>query len=286
MNTIAIASCQQLPSFEEDDRFLYQALKQEGIHFNVIPWDADVRWDAYDMCLIRTTWDYVPRWTDFVRWIEHVSTQTLLLNPPETLRWNVDKHYLRELSERGVPIAPTLWITQHADVASLIEQQQWKRAFFKPTIGACASNTMRFTRDELPQAQDFLEEQLKRHTMMLQPYISTVETQGEYSAIFFADQCTHCVQKIPPKGDYRVQDDFGATDQLIPHLPELLTLAEHTLSETPHPWLYARVDALCMADNTWVLNELELIEPSLFFRHAPQAASVLVQALKEHFARS
>ena len=281
MPKIAIASCQNLPSFEKDDRFLYQALEAENIHADILPWDADAAWDSYDACLIRTTWDYVPRWTEFVQWIDRVQTQTLLLNPAQTIHWNVDKHYLKELSDKGVPIAPTLWISEHVDVARLLERQQWDRAFFKPTIGASASDTLRFSKNEVQQAQTFLNANLAKHTMMLQPYISTVETTGEFSAIFFANRCTHCVQKIPVKGDYRVQDDYGASDRLIEHVPELIALAEKALAAVPHPWLYARVDALCMENGQWVLNELEMIEPSLFFRHAPHAARILVQALQE-----
>ena len=114
--------------------------------------------------------------------------------------------------------------------------------------------------------------------MMLQPYINTVETEGEYSAIYFTGDLSHCVQKIPVSGDYRVQDDFGAFDKPIEADPGLIALAEKSLSVIAEDWLYARIDALRMEDNTWVLNELEMIEPSLFFRHSKTAATKMVLA--------
>jgi hypothetical protein len=45
------------------------------------------------------------------------------------------------------------------------------------------------------------------------------------------------------------------------------------------PLLYARVDLLRGLDGELVLNELELVEPSLFLRHGRQAAGKLVTAL-------
>ena len=86
------------------------------------------------------------------------------------------------------------------------------------------------------------------------------------------------------RGDYRVQDDFGAFDEGIEAPQELLTLAQQALEHIPYPWLYARVDALVMDDGTWVLNELEMIEPSLFFRHAPHAPKLFLSALQEVIA--
>ena len=280
MKKIAIASCQKLPSFEKDDRFLFAALEKEGIEAHIHPWDADVDWSLYDICLIRTTWDYVPRWNEFIRWARTVSHSTLLINSPEIINWNVNKLYLRELSQKGVPIAPTIWCTEEIDIQKNLIEKGWNRGFLKPVIGACASDTLRFSIEEAAHAQEFLQQNLKRHPMILQPYIKTVEEEGEYSTFYFGDTCTHFVQKVPPKGDYRVQDDFGAQDFAIKAIPELQQLAQQALQHIPYPWLYARIDALRMSDGTWVLNELEMIEPSLFFRHAPDAAQILVQQMK------
>jgi hypothetical protein len=47
----------------------------------------------------------------------------------------------------------------------------------------------------------------------------------------------------------------------------------------PRPWLYARVDA-CQVDGTLVLMELELIEPTLFFRADPGAPDRFAEALR------
>ena len=48
------------------------------------------------------------------------------------------------------------------------------------------------------------------------------------------------------------------------------------------PLLYARADFLRSDDGNLLLNELELIEPSLFFRHGPGAGHRFACALQQH----
>jgi glutathione synthase/RimK-type ligase-like ATP-grasp enzyme len=119
--------------------------------------------------------------------------------------------------------------------------------------------------------------------MMLQPYLANVELEGELSVIVIDGEPTHAVQKIPVPGDYRVQDDYGASDKLVPLADDLRELAAVTLATTEvilgTRLLYARVDALRMPDSGLVLNELEIVEPSLFFRHGRHAATRLSDAL-------
>ena len=47
------------------------------------------------------------------------------------------------------------------------------------------------------------------------------------------------------------------------------------------PLLYARLDFLLDDEGRLALNEAELIEPSLFFRHGPHAADRLAAAVCE-----
>jgi hypothetical protein len=135
-------------------------------------------------------------------------------------------------------------------------------------------------KEDTSKAQQFLDKNCSNKPMMLQPYLSRVEEEGEYSAVFFGGHFSHAVRKIPLPGEYRVQDDFGASDEAIKPPKELLELGRLALSHVPFSWLYARVDALRTDAGEWVLNELEMIEPSLFFRHSKQAPSLLCDALK------
>jgi glutathione synthase/RimK-type ligase-like ATP-grasp enzyme len=284
---LALLTCSNLPLWEQDDRFLHQALDIADIEWSLIPWDASEDWTQYDAALIRTTWDYVNRVGEFESTLSSISRQTRLLNPIEVVRWNLRKTYLRVLSERGIPIAPTIWIDSVVDLSDLMILNRWERGFLKPIVGASASDTRRFTRQEVAVVQDWLDTHLQQgQSFMLQPYIDTVETIGEVSLIYFGRVFSHVVQKIPVSGDYRVQDDYGARDcaQAIDDYPHLLEISQHVL-EVLHAQfddlLVSRLDFLLMPNGQAVVNEVELIEPSLFFRHAPRRGpEILIQQLR------
>jgi hypothetical protein len=125
---------------------------------------------------------------------------------------------------------------------------------------------------------------------MLQPFLASVTVRGEWSAIFVDGVITHCVRKIPVAGDYRVQDDFGARDERYEPTAAERALAVATMQVVHahagpcpgadgRPLLYGRTDFLWADDGSCVLTELELVEPSLFFRHSPAAAATLADAL-------
>lgn len=273
---LALATCATVPDWEVDDRAFHAAFARRGVAASQQVWDDPaVDWSAFDAVLIRTTWDYQEKRDAFVAWAERVPVP--LYNPAGIVRWNTHKSYLRDLEKRGVPIVPTEWLARGTipDIAMLCRRRGWKRAFLKPCVGATARETLRFDAGD-PVAQAHAARLLAHEDLMLQPYLSRVETEGELSAIFIDGELTHAVRKVPVTGDYRVQDDFGAKDYLIefPDVP----LAMRTLAAVGQTVLYGRADFL-IADHGLQLIELELVEPSLFFRHGPHAADRLADAV-------
>lgn len=285
MRRFALATQRDLPAWEHDDDPLYAALDRRGIAWERPAWnDPEVDWAAYDLVVPRTTWDYAWDRAAFVRWIDRVAGLAPMVNPPEILRWNTDKRYLRELEQAGVPIAPTVWLAagDRPDLPALLAERGWSRGFLKPVFGQAARETLRFhaTPEGLAEAARHLDRMLASEPMMLQPYLPAVEVEGERSGIYFAGQLSHAVQKVPVPGDYRVMDDFGASDLPTELDAAALAVCTRTLAALPRRLAYARVDLLRDADGAWVVTELELVEPSLFFRHAPsEAADRLIDAL-------
>ena len=273
---LALATCSTVPDWEIDDRVFHAALAARSIDAPQVVWDdQNVNWSEFDAVLIRTTWDYQDKREAFVAWAEGLAVP--LYNPADIVRWNTHKLYLRDLEARGVPIVPTEWLFRgtHSDIAALCRTRGWRRAFLKPCIGATARETLRFEAGD-PAAQAHATRLLESEDLMLQPYLSRVETEGELSAVFIDGQLTHGVRKVPASGDYRVQDDFGAKDYLI-EFPDA-GLARRTIEAAGKPLLYGRADFL-IADDGLQLTELELVEPSLFFRHCANAADALADAL-------
>ncbi len=260
-----------------------------GIRHARVAWDsADVDWANYDACLIRTTWDYQERLPEFLDWIEDTGRKTRLLNPAPVVRWNIHKSYLRELHNAGIPVAPSEWLEKResVDIRALMAKRSWRRGFIKPLIGASARETLRFDNDEegLARAGAHLERLLPTEDLVVQTYLPKVESFGETSALFFNHRFSHGVRKVPVAGDFRVQDDYGASDYAYTLNEQELAVAARALEYAERKFgrlLYARVDFLHGTEGEVYLNELELIEPSLFLRHDPDAAGRLVAALQE-----
>lgn len=309
---LALATCSNLPDWEVDDRPLVAAFEARGVEVAEPVWDDPaVDWAGFDACLIRTTWDYMERPDEYLEWAERVATVTRLFNPPGAVRWNLHKRYLRDLEERGIPTVPTVWLPRGStpEIAEILARRGWRRAFLKPMVGATARETLRFATDEagLARAQAHLDRLLPQEGLMLQPYLSRVETEGERSAIFFDGTSagtdgrlafSHAVVKRPVPGDYRVQDDFGASDAPVALEPRELEVARAAVAQVAQSglWasgaegdgdrlLYGRVDLLRGDPQEVFVTELELIEPSLFFRHAREAAPRLAEALLRRLHR-
>ena len=288
---LALATSANLPGWEADDRPFHEALRRRGVTFEQGVWDdPDFAWEEFDTCLIRTTWDYHEKRDAFVRWAKERASHQRFFNPPQVIEWNSHKGYLRELAEADVPLAPTEWLLKGSsvDVGALVRERGWSRAFLKPMVGLCASDTLRFdvNEDGIRSARDHLATHLPEGDFILQPYLQRVEVDGEISALFFGGEFSHAVQKIPVPGDYRVQDDWGAMDKPISMHSEHKALAARTIRVAEEilgcPLMYARVDLMFDDHGQLVLTELELIEPSLFFRHGPLGPDLLVDALLRH----
>lgn len=285
---IALATSSSLPDWEVDDAPLIAALEARGVRVSRPAWDSvDEDWSRFDACLLRTTWDYQERLDEFLAWVRRVSRETQLINPQPVIEWNIRKSYLRELEADGARCIPTCWLDRGSsvDLASVIGEAGWSRGFIKPVVGANARETYRFNDDDLAKVQVEVDRLLQSESLLLQPCLESVETQGEVSTLFFDGEFSHGVRKIPKAGDYRVQDDWGASDEpWVPssdQLRDAQTILERVEARcSPNErLLYARLDFLFLEDERLGLNEAEVIEPSLFFRHSAEAGARLADAL-------
>ena len=291
---VALASCAQLPPWERDDEPLIAALRARGLEVERPQWrDPLVEWSRYDLVIPRTTWDYQESPEAFLAWLTQVEAQSALANDAEVIRWNLNKRYLQDLEALGATTPATRWIERvnaateapsAEELRVLCDERGWRRAFLKPTVAANAWGTARFDceePEELERASALLRELLTERSFILQPYYEGVETEGELSMIFFGGRFSHAVQKVPKAGDYRVQDDHGASDRPWSAPAAWIERAQRLLSALPYELLYARVDCLRGADGAAHLIELELIEPSLFFRHDQGAGERLAELIAQ-----
>lgn len=289
--SIAFATCSVLPGLAEDDQPLAAALSASGHRVEAAAWDdLTVDWTRYDTVIIRSTWNYHLHPRDFLAWLRRMEGHQLrIINPARILEWNMDKRYLADLKEMDIPLPPTLFLETGSTpfLDSIFQDTGWRRAVIKPCISATAYNTWITQPDTASKDTEKLTQLLNTGSYMIQEFIEEVETDGEYSLIFFGRQYSHAVKKTAKKGDFRVQEKYGG--QSLPTHPEtsIIRQAKAILDkavsiDTSPCLLYARVDGV-MRKGIFTLMELELVEPSLFINKNPLAIRQFVYFFNNSF---
>ncbi|MGN6202349.1 MAG: ATP-grasp domain-containing protein [Solirubrobacterales bacterium] len=276
---IAIATCAFYDREMVDDELLAGALRERGAEAQSVAWDdPDVDWSGFDLCLVRSTWDYHDKHREFLAWTRRVEAAAGLRNPAGLIAWNVDKGYLRELAAAGVPTVPTVWVERgdEVDLEEVLVGKGWTEAVVKPVVDLGARNLQRARAGEGSGA---LELALRRHPRaMVQPFLPSLESEGELSLIYVDGHLTHAVRKRAAPGDFRVQGIWGGTVERAKPGLEAVQVAERALAQLDEAPLYARVDLVADRDGALNLIELELIEPNLYFTQHPPAATALAEA--------
>lgn len=276
---IAIATCTDYADLKVDDGLLRRALEERGCEARSVVWDqAGIEWRHFDLCLVRSTWDYHERHAEYLAWAGRVEAECRLRNSAEVVIWNSDKRYLRELGERGIRTVPTVWVSRDSrlDLERILAGTGWEEAVVKPVVDLGARNLRRVRAGEGSGA---LESILEHHDAMVQPFLPSVEERGEISLVYIGGELSHAVRKLPAAGDFRVQSIWGGTvGAAEPTLAER-DLAEAALAEFKEAPLYARVDLVEGPTLDPCLIELELIEPNLYLSQHPPAAGALADAV-------
>ena len=284
MPRVALATCAALPQLDVEDAALVPALRDAGVDGVPLVWNgAGTDWAAYDLVVVRTTWDYPNKVAAFLAWADRVAAERTLLNPAPLLRWNTDKRYLLELASRGVPVVPTRVLERGvaADLATIVAEEGWGEVVVKPVVSAGARRTRLVRGGDVEMGRRFLAEQLTQRAMMVQPYVPEVSTVGELSLLYFNGRFSHAVRKIPAAGDFRVQTEHGGRVVSVAPSGDELAAGQRVLDAMARDTLYARVDLLPTDDGGLRLLELEVTEPSMFLRWDPEAPARFAAAIVE-----
>ncbi len=279
MKRICFLSCQDLDGHIVDDHLAQKELEKHGEYqVDWINWDEETDWKRFDLAIIRTTWDYHKRSAEFLSKLNVIASQTTLMNPASIVEWNFHKGYLKDLANKGVAIVPTVFFK---DTESILLPASWnyQRFIIKPAISANAYKTVIIAKEDLLSGK--YKTHLAAGDWLLQPFMEEIK-QGEVSLHFFNKTFSHGITKTPKVGDFRVQEEHGGLIQNYTPSPELLSIAHNILTQIPSQLLYARVD-LVFWQGQWVLMEVELIEPSLYFRMDPQSVVNYKRAIDQHF---
>ncbi|WP_306186904.1 RimK family alpha-L-glutamate ligase [Streptomyces sp. MK5] len=285
------------PSKDRDLPVLVRALRDAGAEAEAVHWDDEsADWAAFDLVVIRSTWDYSWRAAEFTAWAEKCGQVTRIANPVDVVRWNADKRYLGDLAAAGVPVVPTRYLApgqnsgqhsgQNPGQTLGVDDLPGDREFVvKPVFGAGARFAARYTPGERETA---VAQVARMHaeglTAMVQPYLTRIDVSGERALQFFGGRLLHASRKravLSPGTAYDA--DKVAHPDLEPWTPTAaeLAVAERALAAVPDSpeLLYARVDLVDGEDGAPRVMELELVEPNLFLWLHPTSLPTVVDAI-------
>ncbi len=270
---IVLAGCAALPEGDGDDAELVAELRTRGLHARWLPWDDPDTLKA-DLVILRATWDYIDRLDEFLAW---TTTVRNLVNAAEVVAWNIDKRYLADLADAGVPVVPSRFFApgERARIPA-------GEVVVKPAVGAGSVGAQRFT-DSDEARHHVAALHADGRTALVQPYDERVE-EGETALVFLRGRQSHAFTKapiLPAPGGRPAFDDSGtfAEESLTPAEPDFelwdvgqaaVAAAAAHLDIDVAELLYARVDVIGGASDPQLL-ELELVEPSLGWRQLDAA---------------
>ena len=288
MPRVAFLTLEDRKDYVIDDELAITELRRRGIDAHEIPWSrADVDWSTFDLVIVRTTWDYHLRADEFLDALARIETSGATLeNPRELIVWNLDKRYLRDLAARGVPIVPCAWSDDTAphDFASLFATLDSAEIVVKPVVSANAVDTFRLHAPLSAEQRDDLARTFREREWFAQPFVQSVVDEGEISVFYFDGTLSHAIIKRPKSGDFRVQEEHGGFIAALPLTNDVRHAADRVIRAVSPAPFQARVDLVRLHDGTLAVMELEMIEPSLYFRTDAKASGNFADAVGRRLA--
>lgn len=279
---IALVSSEDYPELFKGEKLLPPALRDLGHEVDVCIWDdLDVTWRHYDAVVIRCPWDYYEKLPQFLAWLDLLEAgKVRVINDIQTLRWNLNKSYLFELSQAGLPVIPTELVatSDQRSLQQIFTAMQSEEIVIKPVQSAGAWRTLRLNLENLAAAELRFNDWRREQDFLVQTFMPEIVAAGEWSLVYFDGEFSHAVMKRAKDGDFRVQSNHGGT-LLKADVPENICVqALKILQFLPRMPCYARVDGV-VRDGAFLLMELELLEPELFLDIEAQAAHRFAMAI-------
>jgi len=281
---VALISWSGLSQGAESEQLLMPLLAARGVDAQMVDWrNASVHFSQFDLLVLRSCWDYHLHVQEFTEWLLRTSRVAPILNLVDTVLWNSSKFYLRELEEKGIPIAPTCFVSGDERIRQSLpaQIQTWGKVVVKPAISASAYKTRVFERGSVPSL-DALGGLMEGKDFLVQQFVPEIQTEGEISFIYIDGAYSHAVRKRPAHGDFRVQQEHGGSAELFDPPASLLKQAREMggLAQQVSTSLYCRLDAV-EKNGRLILMELELIEPELYLGLAEGAAERFADAIAQ-----
>lgn len=264
-----IATCKDYPNANKALEHLKELLLKKGLECEFVIWQELFAKDM-DKALILplAVWDYALHYEKFKQFLGEFSFTT----PASVLLKNSKKDYLFELERFNLPIIPSVLLENFKANAHSFE-----KPIIKPLVGQ-SGRGVRFLDDGAIGADEFPQ------GAIIQPFIASIYELGELCLVFFEKHFQYAVHRRVQK-DWRANSNYGVQTALFKDIKEQwIELALRALEVfSPQPLLYARVDILPQKDGSIFINEVELIEPSLYLNLCLNASENFAKRLIESY---
>jgi glutathione synthase/RimK-type ligase-like ATP-grasp enzyme len=282
VSRVAIVTCKGAD--DPDNPRLFAALSDLGLLADLVIWDDEaVRWEDYDLVVVRSTWDYPARRAEFLEWAR---ARSRLENPFPIIEYNSSKRYLADLEAHGLAIIPSHFCAvgespnfdfgEHVDFV------------VKPCVGAGSLRVERYRESDSDAATRHVQSlHGEGRDVLIQPYIHSVDTLGERGLIFIDGAFSHAMRKGAMLNVAQRDRDFlFRREQMSSALAEadaVLYATEVLETVGMSDLLYARVDLVATIQG-WLVMEIELVEPSLYLTFDDTAADNLAAGIAKRLA--
>lgn len=255
------------PTVENEDDKLLNFLIRKGLKIEKVIWnDPQIKWENYDLAILKSPWDYFDLIEDFYTWLKLLKSKNIrLLNPVSTVEWNADKHYLQDIANSGLKVTPSLFIDrgQQIKLQDYFDKLKTENMIIKPCVSGGSKNTFKVSTDNVQEAESKINALLQQEDFIIQPFLTEIAQQGEWSFLFFGGKYSHALLKKAKAGDFRVQHSLGGSIHPQKPTQEAINSCQQYVDQFAKNCLYARVDG-AIINGEFYLMELELIEPFLF----------------------
>lgn len=263
---------------------LRPAFAQRGLELVEIDWRSPLEhFDGLAQVLLGSAWDYQDRKDEFLSRLDALAARGIVVcNPPQVVRWNIDKRYLAELAGRGAPTVPTLWLDDagREDVQAALDHFGTDRVVVKRQVGAGGMGQYSFTRDALPDADWRMG-----RAAMVQPFLPAITQEGEFTFFFVDGAFSHAVLKCAAPGEYRIQSLYGGTE--LDYTPSRAdrAAAEAVIAALPFDDpvfaapLYCRIDMIRLPSGELAVMEAEMVEPYYYPQQGPDVGERMADAV-------
>lgn len=282
---IALATTRPLPEPDPDEQMTLDALRAAGFDAQTLAWNEGGDASGFDAVVLRSTWDYYLALPAFEEWLQRVASCARLFNPIEIVGANLHKRYLLELLRRGVPIVPTAMVGRGTRLDPP-KGEEPTALVVKPAVGASSWRTKAFGLQEMAEAFRYVQVLAQEMDVLVQPRLASVEASGERSLVWIDGGFTHKVVKRP-----RYEGGDESVSHAVPVEHDERSVGECAIASymdwvreaAPEiePPLYARVDLMADDEGKWLVSELEMTEPSLYFLQEPRALDAFVTGLSK-----